>query len=156
MPGGHHPRSAVERRSEVVPVAQLCLPGPNAHPQLHPTPCRDRSIDSRPRPGERGNHALTGVAEQKPSCTSIEERNTSSCAIRALRIASAADSHRRVDPSISVNTNVTTPEGGPPADTRAARLMQRFETIPAPLEPCPQTLGGGRLSGYRSGVVSAD
>ena len=27
-------------------------------------------------------------------------------------------SHRRVDPSISVNKNVTTPEGGPPTDTR--------------------------------------
>ncbi len=31
---------------------------------------------------------------------------------------SASASHRRVEPSISVNKNVTTPEGGPSADTR--------------------------------------
>src|ERR1700739_2275746 len=31
---------------------------------------------------------------------------------------SAPASHRRVEPSTSVNRNVTTPEGGPPADTR--------------------------------------
>ena len=37
----------------------------------------------------------------------------------------------------------------------SARLMQRFETIPAHLASCPQMLGGGRLFGYRSGVVSA-
>jgi hypothetical protein len=36
----------------------------------------------------------------------------------------------------------------------SARLMQRSNTIPAHLEPCPQTLGGGRLSGYRSRVFS--
>jgi hypothetical protein len=35
---------------------------------------------------------------KKPSCASIEERNTSSCAIRAARIAAASASHRRVDP----------------------------------------------------------
>ena len=54
---------------------------------------------------------------KKPSCASIEERNTSSCAIRAARIAAASASHRRVDPSISMNRNVTTPDGTP-ADTR--------------------------------------
>ena len=37
---------------------------------------------------------------------------------RAARIASASASHRRVEPSMSVNRNVTTPEGGSPADTR--------------------------------------
>src|SRR4029077_11158069 len=58
---------------------------------------------------------------KKPSCASIEERNTSSCAIRAARIAAASASHRRVDPSISVNRNVTTPEGAAArsADTHA-------------------------------------
>ncbi len=52
---------------------------------------------------------------------SIAVRSTSSCASRAARIASASDSHRRVDPSTSVNRNVTTPEGAaaPAADTHA-------------------------------------
>jgi hypothetical protein len=45
-------------------------------------------------------------------------RSASSCAIRAARIAAASASHRRVDPSISVNRNVTTPEGAAAADTR--------------------------------------
>ena len=54
----------------------------------------------------------------KPPCASIAARNTSSWAARAARIASASASHRRVEPSISVNKNVTTPEGGCPGDTR--------------------------------------
>jgi hypothetical protein len=55
---------------------------------------------------------------RKPSCASIAVRSTSSCASRAARIASASASHRRVEPSISVNSNVTPPVGGSPADTR--------------------------------------
>src|SRR4029077_1521112 len=47
-------------------------------------------------------------------------------ATRADRIASASDSHRRVEPSISVNKNVTTPEGGPPADTRTGCHKAHF------------------------------
>ena len=56
---------------------------------------------------------------KNPSWASIAVRNTSSWVRRAARIASASDSHRRVDPSISVNKNVTTCEGGPPSDTPA-------------------------------------
>ncbi len=48
---------------------------------------------------------------RKPSCAAIAARNASSCAFRAARIAAASASHRRVDPSISVNRNVTTPVG---------------------------------------------
>jgi hypothetical protein len=47
------------------------------------------------------------VAEQKAPCDSIASRSTSSCASRAARIASASDSHRRVDPSISVNVHAS-------------------------------------------------
>ena len=47
----------------------------------------------------------------KPPCASIAERNTSSCAASATRIPSASFSHRRVEPSTSVNRNVTSPEG---------------------------------------------
>jgi hypothetical protein len=44
------------------------------------------------------------------------------------RIASASASHRRVEPSISVNRNVTTPEGGTPADTPAESHNRRGPT----------------------------
>ncbi len=47
-----------------------------------------------------------------PPCAAIAERNTSSWAASATRMASESASHRRVEPSISVNRNVTTPEGG--------------------------------------------
>src|SRR6202042_1316644 len=47
----------------------------------------------------------------QPPCASIAPRNTSSWAASATRISSASASHRRVEPSTSVNRNVTTPEG---------------------------------------------
>jgi hypothetical protein len=47
----------------------------------------------------------------QPPCASIAPRSTKSCAASATRIASASASHRRVEPSTSVNRNVTTPEG---------------------------------------------
>jgi hypothetical protein len=50
----------------------------------------------------------------QPPCVSIAERNTSSWAASAARIRSASFSHRRVEPSTSVNRNVTTPEGAAP------------------------------------------
>jgi hypothetical protein len=55
----------------------------------------------------------------QPPCASIALRNTSSWAASAARIPSASASHRRVDPSTSVNKNVTTPEGAVAADTPA-------------------------------------
>ena len=118
MPGGHHPRGAVEHRAEIVPVAQLGLTGRDAHPhrQLRAPLRRDRRVDRRPRRRERRDHTITGVAEQEAVVRLDRGRaSTSSCAASAARIASASASHRRVDPSISVNRNVTTPEG---ADTR--------------------------------------
>ena len=67
VPGSHHPRRAIQHRSEVVAVAQLCLTGRDAHPhrQLQRPLCSDRSINRRARRRERGNHAVTGVPEQK-------------------------------------------------------------------------------------------
>jgi hypothetical protein len=67
MAGGHHPRSSVEHRAEVVPVAPLGLPGRDPHPhrQLQLPLCRDRGVDRRSRRGKRGNHAVTGMAEQE-------------------------------------------------------------------------------------------
>src|ERR1700761_3119700 len=47
----------------------------------------------------------------QPPCASSALRTTSSWAASATRMASASASHRRVEPSTSVNKNVTTPEG---------------------------------------------
>src|SRR6201993_5178212 len=55
----------------------------------------------------------------QPPCRSIAERNTASCTASAARIPSASASHRRVEPSTSVNKNVTTPEGAAAVDTHA-------------------------------------
>ena len=65
--------------------------------------------------------SFTGFADQvlrlmsNGSVTAIAERNTSSCAAKAFRMRSASVSHRPVEPSTSVNRNVTTPEGEPPS-----------------------------------------
>ena len=123
VPGAHHPRSTVEHRAEVVPIPQLCLPGRNAHPhrQLQRSLRCHRSIDRTLGRGEGCAYPVTGVAEQKPSCPSIAVRSTSSWAASAARMPSASFSHRRVEPSISVNRKVTTPEGAGAgsADTHA-------------------------------------
>ena len=65
-------------------------------------------------------HTLSPVClNRKPLCASIAVRNTSSWAMSAARIAGASASHRRVEPSTSVNKNVTTPEGAAAVDTHA-------------------------------------
>ena len=48
----------------------------------------------------------------QPPQESIADRNTSSWAANSTRISSGAASQRRVEPSISVNKNVTVPDGG--------------------------------------------
>src|SRR5271165_2264875 len=66
----------------------------------------------------------------QPPCASIAERNTSSWAASAALIAAASASHRRVEPSTSVNKNVTTPEGAAAggADTPAESHNRRAPT----------------------------
>jgi hypothetical protein len=67
----------------------------------------------------------------KPPFASIAWRNTSSWAANAVRIAAASFSHRRVGPSISVNRNVTTPEGAAAglADTHAESHNRHAPTV---------------------------
>ena len=61
----------------------------------------------------------------QPPCASIAARNTSSWAASATRIASASVSHRRVEPSTSVNRNVTTPEGAAAAGSGHPRRISQ-------------------------------
>ena len=61
---------------------------------------------------ENAAHTPSPVCLNKqPPCASTAPRSTASCAASAIRMPSASASHRRVEPSTSVNRNVTTPEG---------------------------------------------
>src|SRR5689334_17178176 len=66
----------------------------------------------------------------QPPCASIAARNASSWAASAARMPSASASHRRVEPSTSVNKNVTTPPGAAAAaaDTSAESHNGRAPT----------------------------
>ena len=60
----------------------------------------------------RAAHTPSPVClNNQPLCFSTASRNTSSWVSSAARIASGSASQRRVEPSISVNRNVTTPRG---------------------------------------------
>ena len=67
MPGGHHPRSSVEHRTEISTLAQLGFPGRQPHPyrQLKLRLRGHRRINRSPGGGERGTHPVTGVLEHE-------------------------------------------------------------------------------------------
>src|SRR6201987_3420532 len=80
---------------------------------------------------ENAAHTPSPVClNNQPPCASIVSRNTLSCAAIAARTASASDSHRRVEPSTSVNKNVTTPEGA--AAAGSADTTAESHNRPAP------------------------
>src|ERR1700722_12447744 len=87
----------------------------------------------------------------QPRCPSIAEPNTSSCAARAFRIPSASASHRRVDPSTSVNKNVTTPEG---AGTCAECHNEACSPLNITGRPTQQIMGSTNLVRSQSAAVS--
>ena len=72
-------------------------------------------------------------------------------------MATASSSHRRVDPSMSVNRNVTTPEGRPPVDTRTG--CHKMPTQPANLDTVETRLfrdaSGSLRRDRRHGIASA-
>ena len=67
MPGGHHPRSPVEHRTEVVTLPQLCFAGRDPHPDRQiQFPLRGHcSIHRRSRRRECGADTVTGVLEHE-------------------------------------------------------------------------------------------
>ena len=75
MPGGHHPRSTIEHRTEVVRPPQLGFAGRDAHPhrQLQRPLRGHRGVHRTLRRGERGTHAVTGVLEQ-PAAVRLDRR----------------------------------------------------------------------------------
>ena len=140
MPGGHHPRRTVQHRTEVIrpPAARPrrspapsapATPAPAARPPPHPPQhLGDANAAHTPSPV---------CLNMKPPCASISPRNTSSWAASAARMPSASASHRRVEPSTSVNRNVTTPEGAAarsadtPAESHNRPRLPRTSADPA-------------------------
>ena len=71
----------------------------------------------------------------KPPCAPIAPRSTSSWAASANRISSGSASHRRVEPSTSVNKNVTTPEGAAAGGADIpAESHSRHAVTPCPVD----------------------
>jgi hypothetical protein len=100
------------------------MPAPDNSSQRQPGSSRTLAGGFQPRAclskfgDANAAHTVTGVLEQ-PTPVALDRRAQHlSWAASAARMPSASASHRRVEPSTSVNRNVTTPEGGPPADTR--------------------------------------
>ena len=92
----------------------------------------------------------------QPPCASIAARNTPSWAASATRIPSASFSHRRVEPSTSVNKNVTTPAGtaaagaDTPAESHTRHTPASHIGGIRPRHPRPEALRsalpGGRIA----------
>ena len=138
-------------------------PPPRSRRDAHPhrqlqRPLRGhRRIDRRPRRPECSTHPVTGALEYQPPYASITARNTSSCAASAARIPSASASHQRVEPSTSVNRNVTTPEGAAAgaADTPAESHNRRAATLHiAGIRPQTSTFRGSRRSALPVGRIA--
>ena len=140
MPGGHHPRRTIEHRTEIVPSAQLGFAGrqPHPHRQLQRPLRGHRRIHRRSWRRERGAHAVTGVLEQ-PAAVPLDRR-AQHLVVGGQRLPhpSASASHRRVEPSTSVNRNVTTPEG---AGTSAECHNEPCSTLNITGRPRQQIMG---------------
>lgn len=99
---------------------------------LHPTGsanacCAATAASMAARAEPNAAHTPSPVClNSQPPRVSIADRRTSSWSMSAVRIASGSASHRRVEPSISVNRNVTVPEGrcSPTGRERTHRLIR--------------------------------
>ena len=130
MPGSHYPRSSVEHRSEIVAVPQFGLTGREL---IRTGNFSARCAATAALTAELGEanaaHTQSPVClNAKPPWASIAVRNTSSWAARAARMPSASFSYRRVEPSTSVNRNVTTPKEQPPSCRRHGHRAVPLET----------------------------
>ena len=85
------------------------------------------------------------VENTNPRCASRVRRTISSCWASAIRIASGRSSHSRVEPSMSVNRNVTVPVGRSRTRDIVARLGHARPGAAAMGER--RAPGSGRLQG---------
>ena len=154
VPGGHHPRSTIEHRTEIVPIAQLGFAGrqPHPHRQLQ-RPLRGHRRINRNLGEANAAHTPSPVClNNQPPCAPIADAQHLVMGGHAARIASASASHRRVEPSTSVKRNVTTPEGAAAAgaDTPAESHNRPAPTLHiAGIRPSRQGDGVGHHDAAR-------
>ena len=121
MTGVHQAGRPVHRRPEIVTVALRNLPGVDPHAGPVPPPLRPalrrqalgvhRRVQGVRGPSKGRRKPVPGRGEHIAAVASMAPRIISSWRATASRMASGADSHNRVEPSISVNKNVTVPDG---------------------------------------------
>ena len=105
--------------------------------------CAVTAASIAPLPDGKAAHTPSPVClNNQPPWPSIAARNTSSCAAKSTRIASGSVSHRRVEPSISVNKNVTVPDGRTltphPSTTTSQQSATRTSCNPLWCSNCPK------------------
>ena len=84
------------------------------------TRCASTAACTADRADPNAAHTPSPVClNNQPPFAAIADRKTSSCSANSTRITSASASHRRVELSMSVNRNVTVPDGLPPAPSEA-------------------------------------
>ena len=86
----------------------------------------------------------------RPPCASIAPRTNPSCNANAARIASGWSSHSRVEPSISVNKNVTVPDNGFDTSRNATDAGDRSP------EPNARRIGSATTTRKLRVVIAAD
>jgi Bacterial protein of unknown function (DUF899) len=142
---GRRQRRTVEHRTEVIPSRNSASPVASPIRTGNSNARCAASAASTADLGEaNAAHTPSPVClNMYPPCASIAPCSTSSWAASATRIPSASASHRRVEPSTSVNRNVTTPEGAAArsADTTAESHTDR-------LRPRTSADRSGPVTGY--------
>jgi hypothetical protein len=126
MADGRQPRRPVQGGAEVVALAFLRIARVQGHPHPDRGSLRPQLVvkaglgataaaSASPARANAAANPSPPVENTYPPCAWVAARTMSSWRATARRIASVADAHSRVDPSMSVNRKVTVPEGAPTA-----------------------------------------
>ena len=111
----HHPRGAVEHRTEVVgrrvdSASPVAIPIRTGNSSAR---CACTAASTAERGDVKAAHTPSPVWLNSVAAVALRRlgSSTSSWTVSAARIASGSASHRRVEPSMSVKRKVRTPEG---------------------------------------------
>jgi hypothetical protein len=146
----HQPFGPVDHRAEVIAVAFDGRPryedryAREAASSVGPSPAALRRRRPRRRRPSRTRWAnpSPAVANTQPPCSSATARSTASCCAAAAAISMDRSSHRRVEPSTSLNGNVGVPVGRPVVTATAIRIAhQQRKRDHGPRCP-PRAFGG--------------
>ena len=149
MPGRHDPHPTIQRLPEVVPVALVGRSGVEAHSDRQPQP--GASLDRRAQCCDGSENAAANPsppeANTYPPWLRIVDKSSWSCSASDTPIESSC-SHSAVDPSMSVNRNVTVPDGRTPREPSDER-------VDLGTRPASAVESTGKFPGTLPSVVSA-